>query len=315
MFPLVFASTHQDGTWSAGVFPLFYAKRRTDGSTLATLLGGYSTSAAGLRLYVGPVYYRHEGDVTAGGFLPLIYHQHNAATGARVSFGLPLYFEDRVGDGREIAAYSPLVWRYHTVESTTLVGLPLFFDINRFAESRTTGLLPLFVRSHSEIDHATSWLVPPILSWWRHSSVDHSTDAVFFPLVWRFGGKDPTTIVAPFVWDFVRGESRTTVFFPFGAYWHRKDANHLLLPLVYYKTGLGKQQGSWYLNVFPVFTVGRPRKQDIEWYFLEGLFGYSRQGRNRNLRLLWVLDFKLEPVPASNLSWFGSTPTSARELF
>jgi hypothetical protein len=30
---------------------------------------------------------------------------------------------------------------------------------------------------------------------------------------------------------------------------------------------------------------------------------------------LWVLDFALEPVPASNLSWFGSTPASAREIF
>jgi hypothetical protein len=313
LFPLVFASTHADQTWAAGVFPLFYAKRRSDGSTLATLLGGWITSSAGKRFYVGPFYYRHEGDVTAGGFLPLVYHQRNAATGARVSLGLPIYFEDRFGDGRELAAYSPLVWRYHTIESTTLLGLPLFFDIHQLAESRITGLLPLFVHTKSEVSRSSSWLLPPLLVWWR--TAPEGNDGVFFPLVWRFGGKNPTTIVAPFVWDFVRGESRTTVYFPFGAHWRRPDSEHTLAPFVYYKKGLGPKQGSWYLNVFPLFALGRPRTHDLEWYFLEGLFGYSRQGRNRNLRLLWVLDLALEPVPTSNLSWFGSTAPSARELF
>jgi hypothetical protein len=163
------------------------------------------------------------------------------------------------------------------------------------------------------VSQATSGLVPPLLSWWRHSPGE--TDAVVFPFVWRFGGKDPSTVVFPFFWRFVRGESKTTIIFPLGARWNRPDAVHTLAPFVYYKKGIGPKQGSWYLNVFPLLALGRPRKQDIEWYFLEGLFGYSRQGRNRNLRLLWVLDFKLEPVPASNLSWFGSTPTSARELF
>jgi hypothetical protein len=313
IFPLTFATTHGDGTFSAGLLPLFYANKRSDGSTLVTLLGGFKTSAAGKRVLVGPVYYRKEGDITAGGFLPLIYHQRNAATGSRVSFGLPFYFEDRIGDGREIAEYSPLVWRYHSVESTLLLGLPLFFDAQRFAESRTTGLLPFFVRHRGVVSQATSWLVPPLLSWWRHSP--DATDAVVFPFVWRFGGKEPTTVVFPFVWHFVRGESRTTVIFPLGARWNRPDAVHTLAPFVYYKKGIGTRQGMWYLNVFPLLALGRPRPQDIEWYFLEGLFGYSRQGRNRNLRLFWVLDFKLQPVPASNLSWFGSTPTNARELF
>ena len=84
---------------------------------------------------------------------------------------------------------------------------------------------------------------------------------------------------------------------------------------VYYGKGRGENAGSWHLDVFPFVQVARPRKQDLEWSFLEGLFGYSRQGRNRNLRLFWVLDFALEPVPASNLSWFGSTKSSAREVF
>jgi hypothetical protein len=313
LFPLFFASTHGDGTYTSGVFPLFFGRKRTDGSTVATLLFGWITTGSGKRFWVGPVYYRHDNDVTGGGFLPLVYHQRNHATGARTSLVIPLWLDHRSEDGHEVQAYTPLIWRGRDVESSTVIGLPLYFDLNRFGESRTTGFLPLFVRHRDHVEKTSLWILPPILSWW-HKTPDH-TSAGFFPLVWHFGGADRTTIVAPFVWDFRRGESRTTVFFPLGAHWRRPDADHLLLPLVYYRKGLGSRAGSWYLNVFPLITLGRPRPQDVEWYFLEGLFGYSRQGRNRNLRLLWVLDFKLEPVPASNLSWFGSTPTQARELF
>ncbi|MDB4970430.1 MAG: uncharacterized protein JWN44_6119 [Myxococcales bacterium] len=316
LFPLVMAATHGDGTWRAGVFPLFYAANRKDGSTFATLLGGYSSYFGGKQLYLGPFYYRHDAERTATAIFPIFYHSKNPITGGRTSFLLPLYLDLRRGDGRELQAYSPLVWRYHGVESTTTLGLPLFFDVNRFHESRTTAFLPLFVRNRSELEHNTSITIPPVLTWWRsYDDRSRGGDAVVFPLVWHFGGQNSTTVVAPLVWDFKRGESRTTVFFPLGAHWKRSDFIHTLAPFVYYKKGIGERKGAWYLQVFPLLAVGRPRKQDLEWYFLEGLFGYSRQGRNRNLRLLWVLDFALEPVPASNLSWFGSTTTSTREMF
>src|SRR5262249_9199955 len=162
---------------------------------------------------------------------------------------------------------------------TTLVGIPLFFDVHRFQESRTTALLPFFVRNRSEVNRATSWVIPPILTWWRTRDDKSASDAVVFPIVWRFGGDRPTTVIAPFVWDFVRGESRPTWFAPFGAHWRRPDGEHTLALFVYYRKGLGPREGSWYLNVFPLLTLGRPRRHDFEWYFLEGLFGYSRQGR------------------------------------
>lgn len=316
LFPLVMASTHGDGTWRAGVFPLFYGSKRADGSTLVTLVAGWSSYAGGRRVYVGPFYYRHDTESHAFAILPFSYFGRNQKTGGRTDLLLPLFADLRGGDGRELQAYSPLVWRYHNVESSTVVGLPLFFDAHRYDESRHTGLIPLFVRSRDDVERNTSWLLPPLLTWWRTpDDKREGTDAVVFPLVWRFGGARPTTIVAPFVWDFVRGESRTTVVFPFGARWRRHDGVGTLAPFVYYWKGLNERKGSWFLDVFPFVAVGRPRKHDLEWRVLEGLFGYSRQGRNRNLRLLWVLDFALEPLPASNLSWFGSTPTQSRELF
>ena len=315
IFPVFLAGHDADGGWRTGLFPLFWASRNKEHATLATLLFGFSLKPSGKRVYVGPFYYRDDAETTSGALFPLAYFSKDHTSGARTSMILPLYLDIRRGDDRQLAAYTPLVWRYHSVEATTTVGLPLFFDVNRHGESRTTGLLPLFVRNRSEVSHDSAYTIPPLLSWWRTRDDKSKTDAVVFPLFWHFGGKNSTTVFAPLVWDFKRGESRTTVAFPIFAHWHRPQRDGSIVLNVYYSRGRGDQEGSWHLDVFPLVQVGRPRKQDLEWYFLEGLFGYSRQGRNRNLRLFWVLDFALEPVPASNLSWFGSTSTQSREVF
>jgi hypothetical protein len=316
LFPLFLAAHDADGGWRSGLFPLYWASKRADGgSTFATLLGGYSSSAGGKRVYVGPFYYRNDAETRSGALIPIAYFGKNKVLGTSTSYIFPLYLDVRRSEDRQLAAYTPLVWRYHNVESTTTIGLPLFFDVNRVHESRTTGLLPLFVRNRSEVERDTSYAIPPILTWWRTRDDHSKSDAVVFPLIWHFGGQSSTTVVAPLVWDFKRGESRTTVVFPLGARWKRPDGIHTIALNVYYGKGLGPKEGAWNFRFFPLISFGRPRKHDVEWYFLEGLFGYSRLGRNRNLRLLWVLDFALEPVPASNLSWFGSTPTQARELF
>ena len=79
----------------------------------------------------------------------------------------------------------------------------------------------------------------------------------------------------------------------------------------YYRRGRGLKEGRWYADIFPLASFGRPRKGDIDWKVLEGLFGYARLGRNRVLHLFWLFDIPLEPAPASSLTWFGSTPASA----
>ena len=136
---------------------------------------------------------------------------------------LPLFLDIRRSEDHQLAAYSPLIWRYHSVEATTTIGLPLYFDVNRFGESRTTGLLPLFLRNRSEVAHDTAYAIPALLTWWRTRDDHTKNDAVVFPLFWHFGGKNSTTVFAPLVWDFKRGESRTTVAFPLYAHWRRPD--------------------------------------------------------------------------------------------
>ena len=261
---------------------------------------------------MGPFYYRNDAETTSGALFPIVYFGKNHTSGIATSFVLPLYLDIRRAEDRQLAAYTPLIWRYHSVEATTTIGLPR----SSTSTAPASRAPPAFCRCSSAT--ARKWAttarytIPAALVLVAHARRQSKTDAVVFPLFWHFGGKNSTTMLAPFVWDFKRGESRTTVAFPIFAHWHRPSATaaraQRLLP-----KGLGEQAGSWHLDVFPLLQVGRPRKQDLEWYFLEGLFGYSRQGRNRNLRLFWVLDFALEPVPASNLSWFGSTSTQSRE--
>jgi hypothetical protein len=313
LFPLTFDAWHSDGRATASLFPLFYFHRKPGGSILATLLFGWSSYPAGWRAYVGPLYLRRDAERSSTALWPLFYAGSARATRATTRFLLPLYFDTRSDEGREFQEYTPLVWRYHSVERTVTVGLPLFVDVNNFSESRSTAFLPLFIRSRSRVDRSTSWVFPPILTWVRErAGAEPGHDAVVFPLFWRFGGKDPTTVVFPLGWDFQRGSSRTTVFAPLGAHWVRLDGEHLLFLNMYYRKGLGPKEGSWYVDVFPLAEFGRPRKGDVTWKVLEGLFGYSRVGRNRLLHLLWLFDIALEPAPASSLSWWSSTPPSAR---
>src|SRR6185503_7615576 len=150
---------------------------------------------------------------------------------------------------------------------------------------------PLFVRNRSDVYHSVSWVFPPLLTWARKRSGDNpGTDVVIFPFVWHFGGARSTTVAFPFFWDFQRGSSRTTIFFPFGSHWRRSDQVGTQVLNFYYTKGLGPREGSWYANIIPLAAFGRPRKHDIKWNVLLGLFGYQREGRNRTLTLFWLFD-------------------------
>ncbi len=251
IFPIFLAAHDSDGSWRSGLFPLFYASRGRDHATLATLLGGFSLTPSGKRIYVGPIYYRNDAEVTSAAVFPLLYFGKNHTSNSSTAFVLPLFLDIRRSEDHQLAAYSPLIWRYHSVEATTTIGLPLYFDVNRFGESRTTGLLPLFLRNRSEVAHDTAYAIPALLTWWRTRDDHSKNDAVVFPLFWHFGGKNSTTVFAPFVWDFKRGESRTTVAFPLYAHWHRPDGDGTIVLNVYYGKGTGDRAGAWNFRLLP----------------------------------------------------------------
>ncbi len=268
--------------------------------------------------YAGLFSYRHYQNTRAYGFWPLLYFSHDAVSDAATRLVLPVYFHKQFADGRTVSAFTPLLWHYRSVERSTFVGFPLVFDDHVFEESRTTAVVPLFYRSHSEVDSRTNWLFPPLILWVRTRPLDHAGDAVLFPIFYHFGGTDRSTPIGfPLYWDFVRGDSRTTVAFPVAYYWRRETAENWLVLNTFYTRGRGPETGSWHFHFIPLFDVGRPHPHDIDWNILYGLFGYKRIGRNRSLKLFWLFDAQLEPAPRSTtMSWFGGgTDPKTRTTF
>ncbi|HZS36767.1 MAG TPA: hypothetical protein VFF06_08075 [Polyangia bacterium] len=321
--PLFFV--RKDDERTTVVMPLLgYFQKRKLGSSLITWLFGYNKYPTGSRAYVGPLYWRRDELVSSTALFPLFYFTRDKKTGAVVRLAAPFYFDGRGEDGREVQAYTPAVWRYHSIERTITVGLPLYLDDHVFGESRTTAVLPFVVRHDSKVSNSTQWIFPPILTWARdRRGDDPGKDVVIFPLVWRFGGRDSTTVVAPLWWDFRRGQDRTTVLFPIGARWtrfdsvtHLQESTHTLVLNCYYRRWYGSERdkektGAWYVSVYPLFDFGHPRKNDLEWNVIEGLVGYRREGINRTLRIFWLIDLKLQEVKAP-VSFFGATPPEAR---
>jgi hypothetical protein len=316
LFPLLFVKWDKDGTSQTVLFPLVGVTKKKDGGTLwSTPLFGASTYAGGSRGWFGPFYGRRDREESSFGFWPLVYVNRNHVTGSSTTMALPFLFDGRKADGRELQMYSPLIWRYKSIESDISVGLPLWFDVKRPGESRTTSLLPFFVRNRSSVFNSTSWFFPPIMTWIRKHD-GGGTDFSVFPLVWHFSGKEErTTVVFPLFWDFKRGESKTQVMFPLYARWARTDDDFAIYLNCYYRRGKGPNEGQWYVDVFPLTEFGRPRKGDVVWKLLEGFIGYSRTGRNRVLHLFWIFDIPLAPAPSSSLTWWSSTPPSARTEF
>ena len=210
------------------LFPVFYAAKHLDGSTFVSPVGG-SLTHDGLEAH------RYRPDLLSPRrrsarrrLLPARLPPRNINSGARTSFCIPLYFDTRGGEGRELQAYTPLVWRYHSVESTTTVGLPLFLDMHAYGESRSTLLLPFFFHGiqQGHADDAAGCC--------RRSSPGgrrrrDGKDCVLLPAhLAASAAVNPTTIVAPLVWDFKRGpDSRTTVVFPLWAHWRRPEMRSL----------------------------------------------------------------------------------------
>lgn len=306
--PLFFYSSPAAGRWQATLLPLFHFAKKADGSRLITLVTGYSTYDGGGRGYFGPLYMRHDRDGWGAGLFPLFYHDTNRRHGTTTSLFLPLFLR-RVTPETSLLGVTPLVWHYRSVESTTTVAFPFFFEQLTQYEKRTSVLFPLGLRHKNYATNATTWVAP--LLYLRSSPT--TTEFVFFPLVWRLGEPGSRgTAVFPLFWDFRRGESITQMFLPFYVFVRRPNADHIVVLNCYFRRGRGPNEGSYSFHFIPLFDVGRPHPGDYEWNLFEGLIGYSRVGRTRRVKLLWSIEIPLEPTKSSATSFFDPTPMSQR---
>lgn len=202
--------SYPDGA-STGVLPLFFHKRRPDShyTLLLPLLWHFAEPPARKRLtFVGPFFYRRNGDERSFGLAPLLYGAWDRV-GGRSAALFPLFYLRR--EVARFGLYTPIAGGDVSPERRLFYVLPYFR--RRSTESALDILAPLFVRHR---DHAagrtTVFSLPGYFGRWSPERSLH----IAFPFVWRVRRIDESaTVVFPFLWDFNdRFASRTTVVFP-----------------------------------------------------------------------------------------------------
>ena len=307
---------------SFALLPLFYFTRnqRTSAATYMGLPLFFHTASGGRSLtMVTPLFWQyrtltkrvsllfplfldshtlHSDRLTAfGPLIPLFTRSYNAMANTTTWLFPPIltYVKQRA-DGYHNVITFPVFFHFGGKERSSTVIFPIFWYLRRPA-TQFTALLPLFAYSRNE--HNTRWLfLPPLLTFARN-----------------FANGDRDRVIFPLFWHFKREKSSTTVFLPFGAHWVNSKGHYTLVLNSYYYKGNPEnpqRRGAWHFELWPLIGFGRPHAGDIEWNFLSGLVGYSRDGVKRTLRLLWGVFIPLEPTNVQT-TWYGATWRMASE--
>ena len=293
LMPLAWYSRDdEEKTASHAFLPLFYEKHGPTQTSLLTLPFGFHRQPDRNWWYVLNVFHRDTVQSTFTTVFPLWFSHFNKTTETSTRVIPPLLHFSRSRPDRSLSGWLLLFWRHRNIDAATTLGLPLFYDIYNYHQSRLTLLAPLYFR------------------YWRASD---DTAYNFAPLFYRRSSPaGSSTVLFPLVWDFSSPERRTTVVFPLFVGIRRETyLARYVFPNIYWRQGLGPEAGTSRLFVFPLWESAVKRPGDYMWEAVLGLFGYERIGRNRYLKLLFI-PFELEPAPAAQTAWYGKTPRAAQ---
>jgi len=292
------------------LLPLFFRKASPEKSlTMITPLFWHQRTLTQRVTFLFPLFLDihntfRERTTAFGPVVPLFVRMRDETTNTTTWLFPPILTYVRRGPDSTTAITFPIFWHWKSPERQTTVLFPLVFYVSRPA-TKTVVVLPLFGYRRDAQDNR-SLLLLPLLTWWRNGG-DGSRERVIFPLFWHWKSAErQTTVLFPLVWHARRPNYAVTVFLPFGAHWRTDRGHSTLVFNIYVYKGTGKYQGAWNFHFWPLFSVGRPAPRDLEWSLLSGLIGYSREGRNRTLRLLWGIAVPLEPV-GTQTAWYGAT--------
>jgi hypothetical protein len=278
-------------TGSEAVLPLFYERHSRLAQTFTTALFGFGKAPDSLWWYAGNFVWRDNWKTRFCTFFPLWFSYRDKVTETTTQVIPPLLHYAHFNPERSLSTWLLLFWRRSDITSSTTLGLPLFYDVHSYHESRLTMLLPLFLRYRNEVSDQSYTVAP--LFYRRSGATDSSTIA--FPLYWRFWSQErSTTVVFPFYF----GVRRPT--------WE----GNFIFPSIWYSRGLGPEAGTSHFWFVPFWESQVKRPGDYMWEALLGVLGWERIGRNRYLKVLFI-PFELEPVSAAQTSWYGRTPKRA----
>jgi hypothetical protein len=275
------------------LLPLFYENHGPGRQSVIVplLFFGFGSKPDSLWWWAGNTIWSSNQKRSFFTFFPLWFQHQNKITETTTRVIPPLLHYSRTAPDRSLSGTMLLFWRRTNVTSSTTLGLPLFYDLHAYNESRLTMFLPFFLRHRNEISGQTYTVAP--LFYRRSGPTDATT--VVFPLFWRFAGEErSTTVLFPFYFGFKRPEWTGTYVFP----------------SIWYSKGRGAEEGTSHLWILPFWESQVKRPGDYMWEALLGLVGWERIGRNRFLKLFF-LPFELEPAPAAQTAWYGKTPKAA----
>ncbi len=297
LLPLAwFTSDPAAGDRSQAVMPLFYHRSGRDLFSLYTVAAGYHRNGPASFWYAGPVVHTDSPKSSFTMVAPFVFTHRNKTTETTTTVIPPLLHVSRSSPESGLSSTLGIVWHRRDIASSSWTVLPLYYDVHEYRLSRFTMLLPLFGRYADEATHESTTIAP---LFYRHVTPANVT-MVGFPLLW----------------DFKRGQDRTTVVFPFYARWQRADhVGTYIFPFYYARTGLGpdgKPDGTWRHFVFPFYDSGVQRPGDFMWEVLGGLFGHERIGRHNFLRLFYFT-IETSPTQPQQAAWYGQAPPPRRK--
>lgn len=284
--------------WSrATLLPVFHYASREAGEerhlTLITPVFAYARSPQTTTI-VTPLYQRVRGPVDLDAIAPLAWYWRRPRVGSsHFLIGPWLHESDPISRGDVL--------------------FPVWWDFQRYGDSRMTALAPFFLYSSSRSERSTSLWVAPTIQYvsdadgWAFNihpllytgGSERKNHEVFFPFLFRFEDETgPDTVVFPFVWDFIDRPSsgHDLILFPFFWQFRSPDSyTQVLLNSAYTEGRCERGSGrSWRFDFVPLFAFGAPCPGDTYWSLLYGLVGYRTAGRFRKMQLLW-LPFDLAP--------------------
>ena len=190
-----------------------------------------------------------------------------------------------IADATELDMITPLYWNFRDPD----IGLdekwllPFFYSHESPRES-SIALLPFFGHFKRYGLSETTWVTPLF----RHETHSRGWSTNLYPFLYTGEyGKSSHTVLAPLFWDYASPGSRTTIAFPL--YWRfaERDVLSQLTGNVYYRERRVKGGSDWEVHILPLFSYGQSPRGHF-WNVLFGLAGYSREGKEAELRTLWI---------------------------
>ena len=167
---------------------------------------------------------------------------------------------------------------------------PLFY-LGKAKEKSHLVVSPIYWQFRDKEDD--DLVVFPI--YWRFRDLLHEdTSRIVFPFWWQFEDprrKNHSKIVFPLYWDLVRGKNNSRITLGLPIFWRYKDLNKTTTGVLNIFVNSGKQKGFdfWTFSIFPLISFGHPpSKEGVYWSFLQGMVGWRRQGRSKQLKMFWV---------------------------